>query len=207
MISPSLVCLNSYGIVRILLSCELARLKFALLVIFYFRLGSKLPFLFPFLLYFLIRFHFSRTLCRFFSYFVSRGRWAVSFIVLFGLIRFVGTWVLELSIDDSPSLVCLNSYGIVRILLSCELARLKFALLVIFYFRLGSKLPFLFPFLLYFLIRFHFSRTLCRFFSYFVSRGRWAVSFIVLFGLIRFVGTWSFLQGPWCWILVFFKFK
>ena len=34
MISPSSVCLNSSGIVIILLSCELARLEFAVLVIF-----------------------------------------------------------------------------------------------------------------------------------------------------------------------------
>ena len=47
-ISPSSVYLNSSGIVRILFSCELARLKFSVLVIFVFRLGSKLPCLFPF---------------------------------------------------------------------------------------------------------------------------------------------------------------
>ena len=35
-ISPSLVCLNFSGIVRILFSCVLARLKFAVLVIFVF---------------------------------------------------------------------------------------------------------------------------------------------------------------------------
>ena len=34
MISPSFMCLNSSGIVRILLPCGLARLKFAVLVIF-----------------------------------------------------------------------------------------------------------------------------------------------------------------------------
>ena len=78
MISPSSVCLNSSGIVIILLSCELARLEFAVLVIFDFRLCSKLPCLFLFLLYFSF-------------VFVSRGRQDVSFLVLFCLIRFVGT--------------------------------------------------------------------------------------------------------------------
>ena len=70
MISPSLVCLNYSGIVRILFSCELARLGFSMLVIFVFRLGSNLPCLFPFLIYFLVPFRFSRTPCRFFSWFV-----------------------------------------------------------------------------------------------------------------------------------------
>ena len=70
MISPSLLCLNSSGIVRILFSCELARFKFAVLVIFVFRLGSKLPCLFPFLFYFLIPFRFLPTPCSFFSCFV-----------------------------------------------------------------------------------------------------------------------------------------
>ena len=59
MISPSSVCLNSSGIVRILFSRELARLEFAVRIIFVFRLGSKLPCLFPFLFYFLVPF-FSR---------------------------------------------------------------------------------------------------------------------------------------------------
>ena len=62
--------MNSYGIVRILLSCELTRLEFAVLVLFDFRLGSKLPCLFPFLFYFLVRFRFLRTSFRFFSCFV-----------------------------------------------------------------------------------------------------------------------------------------
>ena len=70
MISPSSVCLNSSGIVRILFSCELAWLEFAVLVIFVFRLGSKLPCLFPFLFYFLVPFHFSRMLCCFYYCFV-----------------------------------------------------------------------------------------------------------------------------------------
>ena len=83
MISPSSVCLNSSGIVRILLSCELVRLEFAVLVIFGFRLGSKLPCLFSFLFYFLVRFCFSRTPCRFFSSFLSRRRRAVSYLLLF----------------------------------------------------------------------------------------------------------------------------
>ena len=46
MISPSLVCLNSSGIFRILFSYEMACLKFTVLVISVFRLGSKLPCLF-----------------------------------------------------------------------------------------------------------------------------------------------------------------
>ena len=91
MISPSLVCLNSSWIVRILLSCELARLEFSVLVIFDFRLGSKLPCLFPFLFYFLVRFRFLRTPCRFFSSFLSRGRLSVSFLVLYCLFRFLRT--------------------------------------------------------------------------------------------------------------------
>ena len=70
MISPSLVCLNSSEIVRILFSCELSQIEFSVLVIFVFRLGSKLLFLFPFLFYFLITFGFLRTPCRLFSCFV-----------------------------------------------------------------------------------------------------------------------------------------
>ena len=61
MISPSSLCLNSSVIVRILFSCELARFGFAVLVIFIFRLGSKLPCLFLFLFYFLVPFRFLRT--------------------------------------------------------------------------------------------------------------------------------------------------
>ena len=91
----------------------------------------------------------------------------------------------------SPSSVCLNSSGIVRILLSCELSRIEFSVLVVFVFRLGSKLLCLFPYLFYFLVRFHFLWTR-------------AVSF---FHLIRFVGTWSFLRVPWCRIFYFFRFK
>ena len=106
MISPSLVCLNYLeivvdftkfggldlsGIVRILLSCELAWLKFAVLVIFDFRLVSKLTCLFLFLLYIFVRFRFSQTPCGLFYCFVYHGSRAVSFLVLFGLIRFVGT--------------------------------------------------------------------------------------------------------------------
>ena len=76
MISPSSVCLNSSGLVRILFSCELALFGFSVLVIFVFRLGSKLPCLFPFLLYVLVPFRFLR-IC------------AVSFLVLFGILRFI----------------------------------------------------------------------------------------------------------------------
>ena len=107
----------------------------------------------------------------------------------------------------SPILVCLNSSGIVRILLSCELAWLKLALLVIFDFILGSKLPCLFPFLFYFLVHFHFSRTPFCFFSSFISRGRRSVSSLFMFCLIRLVGTWSFLRWLWCRMFVFFRFK
>ena len=78
MILPSSVCLNYSGVVRILLSCELDRLEFSVLVIFVFRLGSKLPCLFPFLLYFLVPFHISRT-------------HAVSFLVFLQYSFFVGT--------------------------------------------------------------------------------------------------------------------
>ena len=107
----------------------------------------------------------------------------------------------------SPSSVWLNSSGIVRILLSCGLARLKFAVLVIFDFRLGWKFPCLFPFLFCFIVHFCFSRTPYRFFSCFLSRGRLSVYFPVLYGLIRFNVTWSFLRGPWCWMFVSFRFK
>ena len=67
MISRSLACLNYSRMVRILFSYELTRLEFAVLVIYLKILGSKLPFLFPFLSYFLVPFRFSRTLFRFFS--------------------------------------------------------------------------------------------------------------------------------------------
>ena len=81
MISPSSVWLNSSGIIRILLSCELDRLEFSVIVIFDFRLGSKFSWLFPFLFYFLVRFHYSWTLCCFFSSCLSRGRRAIYFLV------------------------------------------------------------------------------------------------------------------------------
>ena len=64
------MCLNYSGIVIILLSRELARLEFSVLVIFDFRLGPKLPCLFPF--YYILS-----------LVFISRGRCAVSFLVLF----------------------------------------------------------------------------------------------------------------------------
>ena len=54
------------GILRILFSCVLARLEFAMLVIIFFRLGLKFPRLFPFLFYFLVNplpFRFSHTPC------------------------------------------------------------------------------------------------------------------------------------------------
>ena len=89
-------------------------------------------------------------------------------------------WLLLISLTS----VCLISSGIVKILLSCELVWLKLALLVIFDFRLGSKLPCLFPFLFYFLVRFRFLRTPCRFCSSFLSRvscGRRAVSVLLFF--------------------------
>ena len=85
--------------------------------------------------------------------------------------------------------MCLISSGIVRILLSYELAWLKLALLVIFDFGLGSKLTCLFPFLFYFLVRFRFLRMPCRFFSSFLSIGRPSVSFIVMYCLFRFLRT------------------
>ena len=92
-VSPSSVCLNyldddftEFGVLELFWdrqNCELARLEFAVLVIFVFRLGSKLPCLFPFLFHFLVRFRFSRTPCRFFSSFLSRGRRAVSILLFF----------------------------------------------------------------------------------------------------------------------------
>ena len=76
----------------------------------------------------------------------------------------------------SPRSVCLNSSGLVRIRISCELALFEFSVLVMIVFRLGSKLPCLFPFLLYFLVPFHISRT-------------HAVSFLVFLQYSFFVGT------------------
>ena len=131
--------------------------------------------------------------------------------------KYLQVWKSCLDIFVSPSLVCLNylwvislssvclNYSwIVRILFSCELVRIEFALLVISDFGLGSKLLCLFTFLFYFLVRFRFSQTPCPFFSCFVSRGRRAISFLVLFALIQFVGTWSFLREPCC--RMFFSF-
>ena len=72
-ISLSSVCSNVSGIVRILFSCVLDWLEFAVLVIFVFRLGSKLPCLFSLLFYCLVDpvpFCFLQTPCRFFSCFV-----------------------------------------------------------------------------------------------------------------------------------------
>ena len=97
----------------------------------------------------------------------------------------------------SPILVHLSSSEIVRILFSCELARLRFAVLVIFGFRLGSKLPCLFLFLFYL----SWIRYLL------IYNGLCAVSIFVLFRLFWFVGTWLLLRGPWCRMFVFFLYK
>ena len=108
MILLTLVCLIYSGIVRILLSCELAWLKFSLFVVFDFNLGSKLPCLFPFyyifsfvivscgrravsllLLFLSDAFPILFLFCTF--SFVSFGRLSVFFLVLYCLIRFDGT--------------------------------------------------------------------------------------------------------------------
>ena len=105
-------------------------------------------------------------------------------------------WVcLDYLESISLSSVCSNVSGIVRILFSCVLDRLEFAVLVIFVFRLGSKLPCLFSF---------YSIVLwipCLF----VSCRHRAVSFLVLFGVSWFVGNWLFLRGPWCRMFVLFQ--
>ena len=85
MISPSSVCLNISEIARILFSCELARLKFAVLVIFVFRIGSKFLCLFLFLFYSLVDpvpFRFLMTPCRLFSCFVWSNpiRWQLKLL-------------------------------------------------------------------------------------------------------------------------------
>ena len=94
------------------------------------------------------------------------------FILLKGnLIRISSGLKVTFGFFFSLSLVCLNSSGIVRIHFSCVLARLKSAVLIIFVFRLGSKLPCLFLFLFYFLVDpvpFRFLPTPCRLFSCFV---------------------------------------
>ena len=116
-------------------------------------------------------------------------------------------WIIKRWLLISPSLVCLISSGFVRILLSCELAWLEFALLVIFDFWLGLKFPCLFLFLFFFSFvfvycgrraisfivffladAFPFLFLFCTVF--FVSCGRLSVSFLVLYCLIRFNGTW-----------------
>ena len=68
-ISPISVWLNSSRIVRILFSCELDWLEFAVFKKKK-RLGPKLPYLFQFLFYFIVSFCFLRTLLRFCSCFV-----------------------------------------------------------------------------------------------------------------------------------------
>ena len=55
--------------------------------------------------------------------------------VILGIFCFTEFGVLEISRDDFTDLVYLNSSGIVIILFSCELAWHKFAVLVIFVFR------------------------------------------------------------------------
>ena len=79
-ISPSSVCLNFSGIAIILFSCVLAWLKFAVIVTFVFRPGLKLPCLSQFLFSFLVDTVPFRS-----------SRRAISFLVLFGVLRFVGT--------------------------------------------------------------------------------------------------------------------
>ena len=104
-VSLSLVSLNLFrvdftqfgvldfsGFVIILFSCELARLEFAVLILFAFRLGLKLTCLFPFLFFFLIDplpFHFLGTPCRFFYSFV-----------LFNLVRWHLTLVVRALVSD-----------------------------------------------------------------------------------------------------------
>ena len=106
--------------------------------------------------------------------FIFKGRFAAN-IFRFGshswLFCLTEFGVIEFSRVDFIEFGVLEFSGIVRILFSCVLARLEFAVLVIFIFRLGSKLPCLFPFLFYFLVYpvpFRFSWTPCRFFSCFV---------------------------------------
>ena len=73
MISPRSVCLNYSRIIEILFSCELARIEFAVLVTFVFRLGLVVAVPVSFFILFLVDpvpFRFLRTLCRFFSCFV-----------------------------------------------------------------------------------------------------------------------------------------
>ena len=95
----------------------------------------------------------------------------------------------------SFSSVCLNSSGMIRIHFSCELDWLEFSVLI-FFLNLALSCCACF--------RFYFISFWIPYL--FVSRGPRAVSFLVFFGMIRFVGTWSFLQGPWCRIFVFFRF-
>ena len=44
-------------------------------------------------------------------------------------------------------------------------------------------------------------------FSFFLSCGRLSISFLVLYYLLQFDGTWSFLWGPMCRIFTSFRFK
>ena len=69
---------------------------------------------------------------------------------------------------------------------------------------LGSNFPCLL-FLILYLAR--GCRACFRFYSilsfFFVSCGRRAIYFLVLYCLIRFDGTWSFFRGPWCRMFFF----
>ena len=67
---------------------------------------------------------------------------------IFGFTEFS---VLEFSLINFTKFVVINFSWYVRILFSCVLYQLEFAMLVDFVLRLGSKLPCLFPFYFIFL--------------------------------------------------------
>ena len=90
--------------------------------------------------------------------------------IILGYFEFTKFRVLEFLELISPSLVCLNFSGFVRILFSCVLDRVEFAVLVNFF---KTWLEVAEPVSVFILF----------------SHGSRAISFLVLFGLFRFFGT------------------
>ena len=109
--------------------------------------------------------------------------------------KYLQVWKSFLDLFVSPSLVCLNypcyfcftkfgvlglsrddftKFGVLEFFWNCQnhlfswIVSAQISVLVIFVFRLGSKLPCLFPFLFYFIVPFCFLWSPCHLFSYFV---------------------------------------
>ena len=105
--------------------------------------------------------------------------------VILGYFVFTEFGLIEFSIIGFTQFGVLEFSGIFGIFFSCLLAWLEFSVLV--FLDLARRCRACFRFILFY-------------------RGSRSISFLVLFGLFRFVSTWLLLRGPWC-RMFFFRFK